>query len=283
MDEPFSALDVLTAENLRGELLELWQSHKMPTRAVFVVTHNIEEAVLLADRIIVLGKNPATIRTDFRVALERPRDRKDARFTNLVDYIYRVLTRPDLAPALDPVTAVAPHAKPRYQMLPHAPRGAIGGLLEMLADHTGRDDMYRLAAALSFEIDDLLPVVDAAVLLGFAKLEEGDVEITPAGRAFAEADILRRKELFRAAALQNIALIGEITRSLEARADHTLPDGVFEDLLDEHFSEEEAKAQLETAIDWGRYAELFDHDNDSRQFFLPEEAPAADQPEAAAR
>ncbi|HXM41930.1 MAG TPA: nitrate/sulfonate/bicarbonate ABC transporter ATP-binding protein [Bryobacteraceae bacterium] len=281
MDEPFSALDVLTAENLRGELLELWQSHKMPTRAVFVVTHNIEEAVLLADRIIVLGKNPATIRTDFRVALERPRDRKDARFTNLVDYIYRVLTRPDLAPALEPVTAVAPRAKAKYQMLPHAPRGAIAGLLEMLADHNGRDDMYRLAAALSFEIDDLLPVVDAAVLLGFAKLEEGDVEITPAGRAFAEADILRRKELFRTAALENIALIGEITRSLGARADHTLPDGVFEDLLDEHFSEEEAKAQLETAIDWGRYAELFDHDNDTRQFFLPEETPAA-QPEAAA-
>jgi NitT/TauT family transport system ATP-binding protein len=281
MDEPFSALDVLTAENLRGELLELWQSHKMPTRAVFVVTHNIEEAVLLADRIIVLGKNPATIRTDFRVALERPRDRKDARFTNLVDYIYRVLTRPDLAPALEPVLAVAPRTKSKYQMLPHARRGAIAGLLEMLADHNGRDDMYRLAAALSFEIDDLLPVVDGAVMLGFAKLEEGDVEITPAGRAFAEADILRRKELFRAAALENIALIRQITRSLEARADHTLPDGVFEDLLDEHFSEEEAKAQLETAIGWGRYAELFDHDNDSRQFFLPEETPAAPQPEAA--
>jgi len=280
MDEPFSALDVLTAENLRGELLELWQSHKMPTRAVFVVTHNIEEAVLLADRIIVLGKNPATIRTDFQVALERPRERKDTRFTNLVDYIYRVLTRPDLAPAPEPLIAAAARAKPRYQMLPHAQRGAVAGLLEMLVDHNGRDDMYRLAAALSFEIDDLLPVVDAAVLLRFAKLEEGDVEITPAGREFAEADILRRKELFRAAALENIALIREITRSLEARADHTLPDGVFEDLLDEHFSEEEAKAQLETAINWGRYAELFDHDSDTHRFFLPEEAPAAPEPEA---
>lgn len=280
MDEPFSALDVLTAENLRGELLELWQSHKMPTRAVFVVTHNIEEAVLLADRIVVLGRNPATIRTDFRVSLERPRERKDARFTELVDYIYRVLTRPDITPSLQPAPAAAAAAKIKYQMLPHAPRGAIGGLLEMLADHNGRDDMYRLAAALSFEIDDLLPVVDAAVLLSFARVEEGDVEITPAGRAFAEADILRRKELFRAAALENIALIRQITRSLEARADHTLPDGVFEDLLDEHFSEDEAKAQLETAIDWGRYAELFDHDNDSRQFFLPEEAPPPAPPEA---
>jgi len=272
MDEPFSALDVLTAENLRGELLELWQSHKMPTRAVFVVTHNIEEAVLLADRIVVLGKNPATIRTDFRVMLERPRDRKDARFTHLVDYIYRVLTRPDLAPA-QPEPALVARPKPKYQMLPHARRGAVAGLLEMLADRNGRDDMYRLAAALSFEIDDLLPVVDAAVMLGFAKVEEGDVELSPAGREFAEADILRRKELFRKVALANISLIREITRQLEARADHTLPDGVFEDLLDEHFSEEEAKAQLETAINWGRYAELFDHDSDTRTFFLPE-APA---------
>lgn len=282
MDEPFSALDVLTAENLRGELLELWQSHKMPTRAVFVVTHNIEEAVLLADRIVVLGKNPATIRTDFRVTLERPRDRKDGRFTNLVDYIYRVLTRPDLAPALEPMP-VPQLAKPKYQMLPHARRGAVAGLLEMLADHNGRDDMYRLAAALSFEIDDLLPIVDAAVLLGFARVEEGDVELTETGRAFAEADILRRKELFRAAVLENISLVREITRSLEARADHTLPDGVFEDLLDEHFSEEEAKAQLETAINWGRYAELFDHDSDTRRFFLPEETPASGEPEAASR
>ena len=112
MDEPFSALDVLTAENLRGELLELWQSHKMPTRAVFMVTHNIEEAVLLADRIVVLGKNPATIRTDFRVLLARPRERKDPRFTNLVDYIYRVLTQPDLAPALQPVSAPVPQPSP---------------------------------------------------------------------------------------------------------------------------------------------------------------------------
>ncbi len=283
MDEPFSALDVLTAENLRGELLELWQSHKMPTRAVFVVTHNIEEAVLLADRIVVLGKNPATIRTDFRVPLERPRDRKDPRFTHLVDYIYRVLTRPDLEPAPEPAFAAPRPARPKYQMMPHARRGAVAGLLEMLADRNGRDDMYRLAAALSFEIDDLLPVVDAAAMLGFARVEEGDVELTPAGRAFAEAGILQRKELFRAAAMQNIALIREITRSLEARADHTLPDGVFEDLLDEHFTEEEAKAQLETAINWGRYAELFDHDSAARRFFLPEETPAASPPEAGPR
>jgi NitT/TauT family transport system ATP-binding protein len=279
MDEPFSALDVLTAETLRGELLELWQDHKMPTRAVFLVTHNIEEAILLADRVVVLGKNPARIRTDFRVLMARPRDRKDPRFAQLVDYVYRVLTRPEEA-ALQPVLRTAPQpAAARYQMLPHAPRGAIAGLLEMLAAHDGRDDIYRLAAALSFEIDDLLPVVDAAAMLKFVKVEEGDAILTPEGRAFAEADIQRRKELFRSASLDNIALIRQITRSLEAKADHTLPDTFFEDLLDEHFSEEEAKRQLETAVNWGRYAELFDHDKDTRRFFIPEEPPAGDMPE----
>ena len=240
--------------------------------------------MLLADRVVVLGKNPGRIRTDFRVAMARPRDKQDPQFTQVVDYVYRVLTRPDVAPAPGPLPQAAPkREKPRYQMLPHAPRGAIAGLLEMLVDHEGRDDMYRLAGALSFEIDDLLPVVDAAVLVGFAKVEEGDVEITPAGRAFAEADILRRKELFRAAALEHVALIRQITRSLQAKADHSLPDTFFEDLLDEHFSEEEAKAQLETAVNWGRYAELFDHDSDARRFFLPEETPATAGDEAVAR
>lgn len=90
MDEPFSALDVLTAENLRLELMELWTQKKISTRSIFLVTHNIEEAVLLADRIVVLGSNPATIRSDFRIPLEQPRDRKSASFLLYVDYIYRV-------------------------------------------------------------------------------------------------------------------------------------------------------------------------------------------------
>src|SRR5260370_24482997 len=94
MDEPFSALDVLTAENLRGELMELWLNKKMPASAIFIVTHNIEEAVMLADRVMVLGRNPARIRSDFNIRLKHPRDRKSARFVELVDYIYKVMTEP---------------------------------------------------------------------------------------------------------------------------------------------------------------------------------------------
>jgi NitT/TauT family transport system ATP-binding protein len=279
MDEPFSALDVLTAENLRSELLELWEDKKMPTRAVFIVTHNIEEAVLLGDRIVVLGKNPGRIRTNFNVDLPRPRDRKQPRFTRIVDYIYQVLTKPDTEhalPATGPASgSPASDSRAKYPMLPHARTGGIAGFLEILADHNGREDVYRLADLLSFEIDDLLPIVEGAALLGFVKLAEGDVEITPAGLEFTNADILLQKELFRNAALEHVALLKQIKRSLESKSDHTLPDEFFHDILDEHFSEEETLRQLETAINWGRYAELFDHDSERKRFFIPEEAPVA--------
>ena len=278
MDEPFSALDVLTAENLRSELLELWEDKKMPTRAVFIVTHNIEEAVLLGDRIVVLGKNPGRIRTDFHVDLPRPRDRKHPRFTRIVDYIYQVLTRPEGDPALPLSGPASTDSKPKYPMLPHARTGGVAGFLEILADHNGREDVYRLADLLSFEIDDLLPIVEAAALLGFVKVTEGDAEITPEGLEFSNAPILRQKELFRNAAIERVALLKQIKRSLESKSDHTLPDDFFHDILDEHFTEEETVRQLETAINWGRYAELFDHDSERKRFFIPEETPTESQP-----
>ena len=281
MDEPFSALDVLTAENLRSELLELWANRTMPTKAVFLVTHNIEEAVLLADRIIVLGRNPGHIRTDFRVQLAQPRDRKSEPFTQLVDYIYKVLTKPDVAPAEAPdqQPRVRDQRQMKYQMLPHARPGGVAGLLELLLDKGGRDDIYRMADDLAFEIDDLLPIVDAAQLLGFLKIEEGDAAITETGTQFANSEILRQKELFRDAALQNVLLLRQIRRALEAKSDHTVPEEFFLDLLDEQFSEEEGRRQMETAITWGRYAELFDVDAARRRFVMPdalEEGVAAD-------
>jgi NitT/TauT family transport system ATP-binding protein len=273
MDEPFSALDVLTAENLRSELLELWSKKTMPTRAVFLVTHNIEEAVLLADRIIVLGRNPGHIRTDFRVPMAQPRDRKAPEFTQLVDFIYKVLTRPDV-----PADTLGQEAGPKvrdqrqmkYQMLPHARPGGVAGLLELLLDKGGRDDIYRLADDLSFEIDDLLPIVDAAQLLGFLKVEEGDAAITENGTQFANSEILRQKELFREAALGNVLLLRQIRRALEAKSDHTVPEDFFLDMIDEQFSEEESLRQMETAVTWGRYAELFDFDSARRRFVLPD-------------
>ncbi len=281
MDEPFSALDVLTAENLRSELLELWQKKTMPTQAIFIVTHNIEEAVLLADRIIVLGRNPGHVRTDFRVALQHPRDRKAAAFTQLVDYIYKVLSQPDAQPPALPRTANGKRVRDQrlmsYQMLPHARPGGIAGLLELMVDHGGKADIYRLADDLAFEVDDLLPIVDASSLLGFLQITEGDAALTPIGTEFAHAEILRQKEIFREAAVENVLLLRQIVRALEAKSDGSVPEEFFHDMLDEQFSEEETLRQLETAVNWGRYAELFDFDASRRRFILASHA--ADQAE----
>src|SRR5713101_25477 len=273
MDEPFSALDVLTAETLRGELLELWLGHKIPTRAIFLVTHNIEEAVVLADRIIVLGRHPAHIHADFQVDIPQPRERKSGRFTELVDYIYRVLTQPEVGHVLpaEGKPAAAPGGAPvKYPMLPHARPGGITGLLEILEGRQGRDDLHRLAGELMMEVDDLLPIVEAGRMLGILSVHEGDVELTPEGRAFAQADILSRKVLFRQAALAHVPLLRQIECALKAKADRSLPDDFFHDVLDEHFSEDEARRQLETAIYWGRYAELFDYDAATHRLVLTE-------------
>ncbi|HEX4001797.1 MAG TPA: AAA-associated domain-containing protein [Candidatus Acidoferrales bacterium] len=266
MDEPFSALDVLTAENLRGELLDLWLAKKIPTRGIFIVTHNIEEAVLLADRILVLGHSPARLRADFRVPLEHPRDRKSAAFLLYVDYIYKVMTQPELQ--LAPPTAAQAGAKSPPQALPHARPGGISGLLELLVDRGGSEDMYHVADDLHLEIDDMLPIIDAASLLGFAQAREGDVEITPEGRAFAIADIPTQKTLFREAVLARVPLLQRMGAALEKKSDRTMPLDFFHDLLDEHFSEKSTRQQLDTALNWGRYAEIFTYDPETDRIRL---------------
>src|SRR5271170_2433182 len=272
MDEPFSALDVLTAETLRGELLELWLEHKIPTRAIFIVTHNIEEAVVLADRIIVLGRNPAHIHADFTVTIPYPRDRKTPEFIALVDDIYRVLTSPDDRNLLTSTIGSHPGKITAHKpiMLPHTRPGGMAGLLEILVDLGGRIDLHRLADELSLEVDALLPTVDTAALLGLLRVEEGDAIITVEGQEFARADIQARKAIFRKTALANVPLLRQMEQSLKAKADRTLSDEFFRDLLDEHFSEDESRRQLETAIQWGRYAELFDYDAATGKLTLTE-------------
>jgi NitT/TauT family transport system ATP-binding protein len=262
MDEPFSALDVLTAENLRRELMELWTDKKISTRSIFLVTHNIEEAVLLADHIVVLGSNPATIRADFRIPLAQPRDRKSAAFLLYVDYIYKVMTQPrlELAP---PTPAAAGATKAHWQILPHTRPGSIAGLLELLLDHGGEEDLYHVAEQLLLEVDDLLPILDGATLLRFASAREGDVKITPEGKAFAEADIPTRQSLFRTALLARVDLIQKMKSALDSKSDHVMPLEFFHDILDEHFTESEVEKQLETALNWGRYAEIFSYDPES--------------------
>jgi len=261
MDEPFSALDVLTAENLRGELLELWLGKKIPTKSIFLVTHNIEEAVLLADRIIVLGRNPAKVRADFRVPLSQPRERSSAEFLVYVDYIYKLMTQPELSAG--PLSAAGPAAKKSYRMLPHARPGSIAGLGELLNERGGKEDLYRVAEELLMEVDDLLPIVEAAALLSFVKSERGDLELTPSGKAFAEADISTRKVLFREAALAHVTLLQQMNGALASKSDHTIPVELFRDILDEYFSDRDVERQIETALNWGRYGGIFAYDSES--------------------
>jgi NitT/TauT family transport system ATP-binding protein len=292
MDEPFSALDVLTAENLRSELLELWLSKKIPTSAIFIVTHNIEEAVMLADRVMVLGRNPARVRSDFNIRLRHPRDRKSARFVELVDYIYKVMTEPQVDhPLPDAETTAeiilpkggltkdalkkqdAPLRSSKYQMLPHARVGGVAGLMELLHDRGGREDLFRLSEELVMDVEDLLPILEACALLGFARLTEGDVQITPQGVIFADADIQQRKILFRQAALEHVTILKQIDSILKRKSDHSIADEFFHDILDEHFAEDEVQRQFETAMNWGRYAEIFDYDREKGRLVQTETAP----------
>ena len=265
MDEPFSALDVLTAENLRGEISELWEAGRFPAKSILLVTHNIEEAVTLSDRVIVLAANPGRVRGELTVDIPRPRNTKSPRFKQLVDHIYTIMTNPEA------VIRDVPGEEPRFPALPHARAGGISGLLEMVVDHGGSDDLPQLAERLRLEVDDLLPIVDAAVMLGLAEVAHGDVTVTPVGTEFAQASQVRSKEIFREQVQQRVPLIQTMIEALRDKKNGQVKSGLFLDILDEFYSEKEAQRQFDTAIDWGRYAQLFEYDSDEEMIQLPEE------------
>lgn len=267
MDEPFSALDVLTAENLRGEIGMLWEQGNFPAKSVLIVTHNIEEAVLLADRVIILGANPGHVRGEVQIDLPRPRERSAARFKELVDYIYTVMTNPT-AEVVSPVSSIHAGEAHRFPPLPHARAGGISGLLELVVERGGKEDLPQLARSLNLGADDLLPIIDAAALLGFARVEAGDIKITDVGQRFADADILASKEIFKQQVLLNAPLVSTIYQTLQEKADHEMRADFFFDILDEYYPEEEVLRQFETAVDWGRYAELYEYDAAERRLAL---------------
>ncbi len=274
MDEPFSALDFLTAENLRSELLDLWLEKRTPTRAILMVTHGIEEAVFMADRIVVLGAHPARVIADLRVPLAHPRNRKRADFLAFVDRVYKIVTEGDQggrAAATRAPTAAPQRARPRQ--LPQASIGMMTGLLELLSDRGGRDDLYHLGSELMLEVDDLLPVTEAIELLRLGEVREGDIVLTDLGKTYAEADTAERKRIF----VEQIAPqppFSVIRRVLEGKRNQTMPKEFFLDVLEQQFSEEEAEQQLQIAIAWGRFAELFSYDPASEEFYIEDPEPS---------
>jgi NitT/TauT family transport system ATP-binding protein len=272
MDEPFSALDVLTAENLRGEIDELWNAGNFPSKSILIVTHNIEEAVILADRVIVLGSNPGHVRGEVAIDLPRPHDKSNPRFAEIVFQLYTVMTNPNATIAApDAVTSVATHVaqgshasqkSPFAQPLPHVRIGGISGLLELLAEHSAdKEDVAHLSDRLSITADDLFALLEAAVLLGFAEITNGDVTLTPVGRSFAASTIQSGKKIFGEQLLACIPLFDSIMRTLDGKKNGTMRTDFFLDLWDEYFPEAEVQRQFATAVDWGRFAELFEYDS----------------------
>ncbi len=269
MDEPFSALDVLTAETLRTDLIDLWSEGKLPVKSVLMVTHNIEEAVLMSDRILVFSSNPGRVATEIRVRFPHPRNRLDPDFRQLVDDIYALMTR---RPKPEPRAATAAPVSPMAQVLHPVGTNLMAGLLETLAapPYDGRADLPALSAALQLELDELLPLGETLQLLGFAEVEEGDIKLTEAGRQFAASDVDQRKQMFADALRTRVPLIATIRQVLEERWNHRASAVRFREELEDHMSPEYADETLRTAIAWGRYAELFSYDEEAAQFSLDE-------------
>jgi NitT/TauT family transport system ATP-binding protein len=276
MDEPFSALDVLTAENLRIELLDLWLEKRIPTKTILIVTHGIEEAVMLADRILILGRNPGRVRADFPIKLAHYRDRKSPAFEALVDQVYRIITNPDqedIQPILSPNQAKQKTVE-KSQSLPLVRIGAVAGFIELLEDRQG--DLYRLAQELLLELDDIVPIVEAAKMMKLLTLKEGDIYLTAMGKQFIEGDIDERKHLIRQSILDNIRLVQQIKRLLDANPSQRISEDLILEILEVNFSPEESKKQLKMAIDWGRYTELFGYDEPAGAIYLEQASePAA--------
>lgn len=267
MDEPFSALDVLTAENLRRDLLELWLERRIPTQAVVIVTHSIEEAVYLSDRAVVLSRDPARVVAEIPVALKHWREKDDPRFVRLVDQIYGILTRRESA---------APVAGHRPVLIPPVRSGSLTGFIEMLDDAGVRTDLYRLGEAFHLDVEDLLPLTEAAELLGFCQVQEGDIELTPEGRRFAGANLLTRKEIFREQVLERIPAFSQVIGVLTSKSNHRMPREFFLELFERTYGTAQAQTQLDTLVDWGRYAEVLAYDQESRQLYLEEPSTEAE-------
>jgi NitT/TauT family transport system ATP-binding protein len=269
MDEPFSALDVLTAETLRTDFLDLWAEGRMPIKGVILVTHNIEEAVLMCDRILVFGSNPGRILSEIKVSLPQPRNRLDPTFRELVESIYVEMTA-------RPKGATAGGRQERFpglgigSVLPQVSTNLLSGLMEAVAaaPFGGTADLPKIASDLQMEIDELFPVAETLQMLRFAELEGGDLKLTDEGLAFAHAAVDERKRIFLRHLLTYVPLAAHIRRVLDERASHSARKSRFIDELEDFMSEEAADQTLRAVVRWARYAEAFAYDDENAMFSL---------------
>lgn len=257
MDEPFSALDVLTAENLKSDLLELWEEKKTNTNGILLVTHNIEEAATLADRIVIFGNDPGYIRAELPVTLPQPRDPETPEFHALVDKIYTLMTT---GPKEKAKRAQRERQIGLGYRLPDVEPSELSGLIETMKSFEERIDLPELADELMMNIDDLFPILETLEILGFAKVSAGDIQLSDLGKQFSEADLQERKQLFAQRLLEKVPLARYIRRVLDEKTGHRVSEERFLSKLEDYLSEKEAERVLRTMIDWGRYAEIFAYD-----------------------
>lgn len=265
MDEPFSALDVLTADNLRNDLIDIWRSGKTNIKSIVIVTHNIEEAAMMADRIFVFANNPGFIRSVLDVKLPHPRNSQDNAFRHIVDQIYTLMTTPLGAPVATPFAPKTKHIDVGYR-LPNVGVSELTGFIETLAtpEYANKKvSLQELAEELHFEIDDLFPLTEVLEILCFADVLQGDIELTRAGKAFADAGILSRKKIFAEHLLQYIPIAHVIRQYLDEEHDHRATESIFLKELEKKLSADAAEEVLEVVIAWGRYAEVFAYDYDT--------------------
>jgi len=267
MDEPFSALDVLTAETLRTDLLDLWSEGRMPIRSILLVTHNIEEAVLMCDRILVFSSNPGRVIAEIKVDLPQPRKRLDPAFRALVDDIYaRMTARPTGPAARDgafPGSGLG-------MALPHVSTNELAGMIEGLAaaPNNGSADLADLARELQLEADELLPIAETLQLMRLAEIDGRTIRLTPAARRYDAADVDERKQIFARQLLSFVPLAAHIRRVLDDRASHQAPASRFLDELEDFMSEPRAEETMDAIVSWGRYAEVFAYHDDDDRFSL---------------
>jgi NitT/TauT family transport system ATP-binding protein len=267
MDEPFSALDVLTAETLRTDMIDLWIEGRLPIKSVLIVTHNIEEAVLMCDRILVFSSNPGRVASELKVDLPHPRNRLDPAFRQLVDSIYAQMTNraEPRQPVVDGI-----HGTGVGMILEHVSTNVLAGLIEVIAGphYEGKADLPVLATALQMGTEEIFHLGEALQLLRFAQLSEGDLVLTEIGKRFAHMDTDARKKLFAEHLVSYVPIVGLIRRVLDERPSHTAPAMRFRTELEDYMQEEQAAETLKTVVSWARYAELFAYDEHSETFSL---------------
>jgi len=254
MDEPFSALDVLTSETLRNEVIDLYTRERSPVKTILMVTHSINEGLFMATRLVVMGAHPGSIRAVIDNPLPYPRDEHAPLFLELSNRIHALITQTVLPS--DPTSpAAAITGGLPIQSIPTVSLSRTMGLLEVLENEGGLE-LFDLARKVDIDLTQLLLVVKAAELLHWVSTPEGRVEMTPGGREFLAADVAGRKRLLNRS-LRQIYVFDLVIRGLQASPTHELDENTLLGQLALTFPRERPQRILHTLVAWARYAELF--------------------------